>query len=266
MLRPGAITVPPLANPALAGASIVLRWPQSFSTTGNNWASKFGIQAIDAVGGNALNGGTQAVALDADKQEVIRFTGAAAGFVRQFNATRYSWFTERPPKSLRSPFNCWSHRAILRWPVLPVVGNGDNGLNIAVGTLDGYNQHPDGSVKHGISLTAPGGNTLRLRASRAGGAFSIDEPLNGIDLQNWHEYELRIVTGDAGADPYLVACIDDVEVSQRYSWTAAAALLPTAQSGAAFDGYQFGVMCSNAQYFDLKTWEIIAASSVAALR
>ena len=219
--------------------------------------------------------GTSAVDIHADGgAAATRFTPGTGGHIFKFN-DRISFLTERPGGDLKAWNSCWEVRAVFRFDNPTGAVLGDTGVLIGVSTV-GY-MDTDGAtsaagVKFGPSL-GPGALRLRARAIN-GGAYSVDElvlPSKTPDLTKYNTYALRVVSGLGEQDPYLVGLVNGNEVTDRYPWTAAAAVLPQPDAvSAANVGYlpMVGVRPGGAGIIptaSLLYWQIIAAETLAGL-
>ena len=224
-----------------AGSSLRLRWPGILNSqlslgaklgpaAGNYTVTNTGGFSVGAVlykGMAALQFGSNNTAWS--------WTGVA----------NFSWMTERPVAPLTLDHNCYSLRVNAAFVTTgPLVG--DYGLLIGCGGNLNNSQmnHFGAATNAGICFGPTDVGTISMRARRTNvGALTLNDVIKtGFDTTQWHTYELRIVTGSPSSDPVLFGLIDGIVVTPRYSWTAAAGLLPNPNQGQGSQpfGYTFG--------------------------
>lgn len=271
MLRLSGIQGPVTPYAPGAGRTFEWRWPP--------YAGQGNATAVGRLGSgtfqNSATGGTGATV------GVGKWGGAPAttithapglSWVSHFN-DRISIQTERPGGDLLAWCNCWEVWCLAAFDINAAI-TGDVGAmlhDFSGGYVDRDGDAASAGVKFGP--VGPGVVRFRMRAVNAG-PYSVDEAVAAAQTPNlslFNKYAIRCVSGLASQDPYVVALLNDVEVSQRYSMTAAAGKFPAADavSGANI-GYEpaFAVRPGPAGLnagAGLISWGIIAATSLQGL-
>ena len=226
-LRPGAITPPRVVAPAGAGRTVDLHWPRDLGNAAS-FIARGGVDSLVQVL-TALDGTAAITLVAVNGMAVTRIACGNGGAVAYMSANRITFFTERPVGPLRSSRSCWDIGMIARFDAPTGVIAGDAGVMVNAGVSQEING-TGALTQPGIMFgpTGPGAVAVRARRMNAGPITlnqAVAAPLVP-DVTQFHDWRIRIVTGDSNADPYAVCMIDGVPVTDRFSWTAAAAILP----------------------------------------
>jgi len=227
MLRVRAVTPSPTLQTPGAGRTIDLHWPRDLGNAAS-FIARGGVDSLVQVL-TALDGTAVINLVSVNGMAVTRFASGNGGAVAYMSANRITFFTERPVGPLRSSRSCWDIGMIARFDAPTGVIAGDAGVMVNAGASQAING-TGALTQPGIMFgpTAPGVVSVRARRMNAG-PLTLNQAIaapNVPDVTQFHDWCIRIVTGDAEADPYAVCMIDGVEVSARFAWTAAAAILP----------------------------------------
>lgn len=152
-------------------------------------------------------------------------SGVGTGTGRGFTA-RPMFMTERAGGALVDDVCAFSFRVTMSIPTLggPLAANKDLGMGFACGSRSGS---PANSAQAGVVFGPTDVATVKLRGWRVdGGPLTIDQTVTAFDYSQFHTYEIRGVWGSPSTDPTLQALVDGVPATPKFSWTAAAALLP----------------------------------------
>ncbi len=232
-LNPQIITP---ATPAPLGASrcIDFHWPATFGTDGT-FTKRDGTNSGVNVQ-NALDGDAAWDVPNVGGSGVTRMHTTTGGAKVYESATVRSWFTERPPGKVTTHRNCWDIGMVCAFATPTAAVNGDVGVVLGAGT----NQDVNGTgatTNPGVIFGPTDAGVVRFRARRVGGlGYVVNDTVAAeflpADFTVFHDWRIRVVTGDPDADPYAVGMIDEKEVTERYPWTAAAAKLPAPDAAA----------------------------------
>lgn len=229
-----------------AGALLRLSWPNGADQYGNvNCWQKFNSTLTGNAQTVALGGGTTTAPFIQLGRSCLRLNATAAGPTGSgFGFTiKPQFVTERTGGQLFTDGLCWSFRADLAMDALAApLGAKDFGVTLLMGTRS---NPPQRANQAGVTLGPTDVNSVRIRAKAAdGGANTIDQLITGgatLDVTKWHTWQLNGVSGSASTDPYLQAFVDNVPVTPKFSWTAAAALLPPLTIAAGFPFFELWV-------------------------
>ena len=229
-----------------AGALLRVSWPNGADQFGNtNSWQKFNSTLTGGAQVVALNGGTQTTPFIQKGRSCMRQNATAAGPTGSgVGATiKAPFLTERSGGALQTDALCWSFRADIAMDALVApLGAKDYGVTLLMGSRS---NPPQRANQAGVTFGPTDANRVKLRAKAAdGGANTIDVDVTGgttLDVTAWHTYELQGSSGSSTTDPFLQAFIDGIPVTQKFSWTAAAALLPPLTIAVGFPFFQLWV-------------------------
>jgi hypothetical protein len=214
------------ANAQVSGAASRLRiyWPDKATDTGYGTASKLGAQAMQQGATGTAGGGTITNTIYGGV-DVIKLLGGA-----YWIAPGSVFFTERTGGAVVCDTACAELRLTVAFDNPGGVVAGDMGLVICNGGISsGMNQNGT-ATNAGVVFGPQNSQTIQLRARAANaGPQTVTETVsaaNTPDITKFNTYALRIVSGSATSDPVLFGLINGRVVTQRYSWTAAAGILP----------------------------------------
>jgi len=269
-LRPGAITPPRVVAPAGAARTLDYHWPSYFGTDGTmtqRGGAAGVVQILTTLDGTAAWNLVASAGVP-----LTRLQAGTGGGVVYMSAQRLAWYTERPAGTVSSSRNCWDIGMVCRFDAPAAALAGDMGVMICCGATDAING-TGALTQPGILFgpTGPGAVAFRARAVNAGG-YTVTEqltPTKTPDVTQLHDWRIRIVTGGADFDPYAVGMIDGAEVTDHYSWTAAAGKLPGPAAYAANNiGYRAAWGCrgnGNIGNWDIAETYLRAAETAAGL-
>jgi len=230
-----------------AASTLRVRWPRGETLLDAVGASKFGPQDTNGFQLTSLGGGASAGAVHAGVacNNFPSAIGAGApntvGVQVAYN-NRLTWYTERTGGPVLDGWACWGLRLTVAYDNPAGVIAGDLGIMVTCGNQTVVNA--DGlSTLPGLLFGPNNANviTLRARAVNAG-PQTVTANVALATMAQFHTYELRMVSGSNTSDPVLFGLIDNVVVTPRIAWTAAAALLPPPNAIAGNYGYNFAVI------------------------
>ena len=229
-----------------AGALVRVSWPNGADQFGNvNSWRKFNDTLTGGAQVVALGGGTQTTPFIQLGRSCMRQNATAAGPTGSGvgMTLKAPFVTERTGGQLQTDALCWSFRADIAMDALVApLGAKDYGVTLLMGTRS---NPPQRANQAGVTFGPTDANSVKIRAKAAdAGANTIDQLVTGgatLDVTKWHTYQLNGVSGSPTTDPYLQAFIDGNPVTAKFSWTAAAALLPPLTIAAGFPFFQLWV-------------------------
>lgn len=221
----------------VAGASRVLdmSWPFADSVYNNNNGRVRGGQVIANWSKSQVGGAAGEVTAISKGAPCAQYNspGVGSGWINGF-ADGQGWMTERPVTAVAVPddYRCWSLRAILNFDAATGAVVGDVGLLINPGNR---NQTFWGTGQAGVCFGPTNNGEVSLRAKRASGGAQTIAEVSALtpDIREWNEYELRILGATNSVDCTLQGFINRIPATAKYSWSAAAALLPNPDDGGA---------------------------------
>ncbi len=230
-----------VANSQINGGAAThrMRWPRGMRDGGDpNAVDKFGGQDYNGCVLTNLTGGGTSSTIVYGGAAVIDYVGSLVTYSRAL-----SWFTERAGGSLVCDTACLELRVTAAFPNPVGVIAADYGLLIYLNNNNGVNG--DGTATFpGVIFGPQNANTIQLRARAAyAGLQTVTETVAAAktpDMTKFNTYAIRVVSGSPSSDPVLFGLINGQVVTDRYSWTAAAGLLPRADAAGGQFGYQVG--------------------------
>jgi len=229
-----------------AAATLRVRWPRGIVDGGDNTGvAKFGPQELNGFTTTSFAGGTQATDVAAGAAAInFKSTAGPTGFGVAYSR-RLSWFTERAGGPVLDGWSCFSFRITVAYDNPAGVIAGDLGIIITCGNQNDVNG--DGVTTHAGVIFGPNNvSTITLRARQANaGAQTVTDNVsvaNTPDITKFNTYDVRVIGGSNTSDPVLFGLINNVVVTPRRAWTAAAALLPPPNAVVGNFGYQFAAV------------------------
>lgn len=228
------------------GALLRIDWPNGADQFGNtNSWQRFNSQSTGAAQTVALAGGTITAPVVQLGRAAARLNATAAGPTGSGMGftIKPQFMTERAGGAQQTDGLCCCFRADIAMDALVApLGAKDFGITLLMGSRS---NPPQRANQAGVTLGPTDANSVKIRAKAAdGGANTIDQLVTGgatLDVTKWHCYQFNCVSGSSTTDPFLQAFIDGIPVTQKFSWTAASALLPPLTVAVGFPFFEFWV-------------------------
>lgn len=232
------------ANVEVRGAASRLRvyWPARQNYNGYGY-DKFGYVDNAGFGFGGSGAGLSEALYAGVLCQRLQSSNTPDGNWVQWN--QVSWFTERVGGAIIDESACFEMSVTVAYGGIaggPVPLTFDSGLYISDLLQNGK---PFNSVSAGVEfgVVDTGVVSLRAYANNGGGVPQINETVAAAltpDVTKMNTYGVRCITGSPSTDPVLYGLINGQVVTQRYSWTAAAGLMPRPNNNAGNPGYVVG--------------------------